>query len=176
MKKLLLNLIGVLISLNSFVQDLLHYMTTVKKETYKTYQPPFINSDDVNPPPTNVRTMAEWEEFRNHNCMDLIHFHLKADCWLCSGWRTRIYCLQRFEFSKDISDKRRRAFGKSKFIKTSFNSVWCRDYGPWAVYSGISDSLKQLTGYITDRDRLMTLCLLLLKLYKSPNISDYFRS
>ncbi|MBK8554158.1 MAG: agmatine deiminase family protein [Ignavibacteria bacterium] len=39
-----------------------------------------------------------------------------------------------------------------KVVKTSFNSVWCRDYGPWAVYSGVSDSLK-LIDWIYNRPR-----------------------
>ncbi len=39
-----------------------------------------------------------------------------------------------------------------KFIITSFNSVWCRDYGPWAAYSGISDSLKMID-WIYNRPR-----------------------
>jgi len=39
-----------------------------------------------------------------------------------------------------------------KFIVAPFNSVWCRDYGPWAAYSGISDSLK-IIDWIYNRPR-----------------------
>ena len=47
---------------NTYSQDLPHYMTDKEKELYKNYQPPFSITDDTNPPPTPVRTMAEWEE------------------------------------------------------------------------------------------------------------------
>jgi pyridoxal phosphate enzyme (YggS family) len=29
-----------------------------------------------------------------------------------------------------------------KFLITSFNSIWCRDYGPWTVYSGQVDTAR----------------------------------
>ena len=29
-----------------------------------------------------------------------------------------------------------------KFLITSFNSIWCRDYGPWTVYSENIDTLR----------------------------------
>jgi hypothetical protein len=37
-------------------------MTEAEKELLKTYQFPTNNQRDNNPPPTPVRTMAEWEE------------------------------------------------------------------------------------------------------------------
>jgi agmatine/peptidylarginine deiminase len=39
-----------------------------------------------------------------------------------------------------------------KFLITGFNSIWCRDYGPWCVYSNICDSLK-LIDWIYNRPR-----------------------
>ncbi|MBK6536853.1 MAG: agmatine deiminase family protein [Ignavibacteria bacterium] len=146
-------LTAVLISLNSFAQDLPHYLTENEKEIYKTYQPPFVNSDDVNPPPTNVRTMAEWEEVQG----------------IIIAWTSYTSILRQIvDFAQDeglvyivCSDSNTvKTYLTSggvplvnlKFIKTSFNSVWCRDYGPWAVYSGISDSLK-IVDWIYNRPR-----------------------
>jgi len=153
MKKLLLILTAVLISLNSFAQDLPHNMTENEREVYKTYQPPFVNSDDINPPPTNVRTMAEWEEVQG----------------IIIAWTSYTSILRQIvDYAQDeglvyivCSDSNTvKTYLTSggvpllnlKFIKTSFNSVWCRDYGPWAVYSGISDSLK-IVDWIYNRPR-----------------------
>ena len=156
MKNLILTLTAALYllnSLNAYSQELPHYMTDYEKELYKTYQPPFIDSDDTNPPPTPVRTMAEWEEVQG----------------IIVAWTSYTTIIRQIvDYAQDeglvfivCSDSNSvKSFLTSggvplvnlKFIITSFNSVWCRDYGPWAAYSGISDSLK-LIDWIYNRPR-----------------------
>ncbi|MBL8008512.1 MAG: agmatine deiminase family protein, partial [Ignavibacteria bacterium] len=156
MKNLILTLTAALFllnSLNAYSQELPHYMTDYEKELNKTYQPPFINSDDTNPPPTPVRTMAEWEEVQG----------------IIVAWTSYTTIIRQIvDYAQDeglvfivCSDSNSvKSFLTSggvplvnlKFIITSFNSVWCRDYGPWAAYSGISDSLK-LIDWIYNRPR-----------------------
>jgi len=61
--KILFTLISaIIICSNIYAQDLPHYMTDKEKEIYKNYVPPFTEVDFTTPPPTPVRTMAEWEE------------------------------------------------------------------------------------------------------------------
>ncbi len=55
---------SVLLSQNLYSQDLPRYLTEQEKELLKTYTPPSSNPRDINPPPTPVRTMAEWEELQ----------------------------------------------------------------------------------------------------------------
>lgn len=43
-------------------QDLPNFMTEQEKLMMGKYQYPFIITDDNNPPPGPVRTMAEWEQ------------------------------------------------------------------------------------------------------------------
>ena len=64
MKKIYL-LVFLLISASVISQDLPNYMTPSEKEIYKTYVPPSGKPDDINPPYSRVRTMAEWEEFQS---------------------------------------------------------------------------------------------------------------
>ena len=45
-------------------QNLPNYLTDKEKEIYKNYIPPSGQLKDINPPPTPVRTMAEWEELQ----------------------------------------------------------------------------------------------------------------
>ncbi len=137
----------------SFSQDLPANMTDKEKEIYKTYVPPVTITDDPNPPPTPVRTMAEWEEVQG----------------LIVTWTSYTPVIRQivdyaqeegFVFivcSDSNSVKTYLTSGgvpliNLKFIVASFNSVWCRDYGPWAVYSGVSDSLK-LIDWIYNRPR-----------------------
>ncbi len=147
--------IGLIFSAFSFVQsqELPHYMTTEEAEIYKNYHPPFSITDGITPPPAPVRTMAEWEEVRG----------------IIIAWTSYTSILRQIvDYAQDeglvyivCSDsnsvKNSLTSGgvpliNLKFIVTSFNSVWCRDYGPWAAYSGISDSLKMID-WIYNRPR-----------------------
>jgi len=153
MKKLLLIFVWFLFAVNLFSQDLPHYMTDEEKELYKTYIPPFINSDFTTPPPTPVRTMAEWEELEG----------------ILLTWTSYTSILRQIvDYAQDeglvyivCSDSNTvRSYLTSggvplvnlKFIIAPYNSVWSRDYGQWNAYSGISDSLK-LIDWIYNRPR-----------------------
>ncbi|MEO8209493.1 MAG: agmatine deiminase family protein [bacterium] len=153
MRKFLFTVVLYLIVTNSQSQDLPHYMSENEKKIYNNYQPPFIPTDFTNPPPGSVRTMAEWEEVRG----------------IIITWTSYTSILRQIiDYAQDeglvyivCSDSNavRTSLTNNgipltnlKFIIAPFNSVWCRDYGPWAVYSGISDSLK-LIDWIYNRPR-----------------------
>lgn len=146
-------LIILFITGNLFAQDLPHYMTNQEKELYKNYQPPFSINDFTDPPPTPVRTMAEWEEVQG----------------IIVAWTSYTTIIRQIvDYAQDeglvfivCSDSNSvKTFLTSggvplinlKFVITPFNSVWCRDYGPWAAYSGIADSLKMID-WIYNRPR-----------------------
>ena len=153
-KTLYLLLISLIIfSGNSFSQDLPHFMTEKEKELYKTYQHPILPTDDPNPPPTPVRTMAEWEELSG----------------LMITWTSFTFILRQVvDYAQEeglvyivCSDSNSVksyltnggvSLTNLRFLITSYNSIWCRDYGPWSVYSGVSDSLK-IIDWIYNRPR-----------------------
>ena len=143
MKKLLILLVSMIISGNIFSQDLPHYMTETEKEIFKNYISPGSNSDDINPPPTQVRTMAEWEQVQGiivtwtqftPIIRQIVDFAQEEGLVyiVCSDSNS----VKSYLTSGNVP------LVNLKFIITGYNSIWCRDYGPWAVYSGISDSLK----------------------------------
>ncbi|HMS32461.1 MAG TPA: agmatine deiminase family protein [Ignavibacteria bacterium] len=153
MKTLFILIITFLISGNSFAQDLPHYMTEREKELNRNYIAPGPITDEITPPPTPVRTMAEWEEVQG----------------IIVAWTSYTTIIRQIvDYAQDegqvfivCSDSNSvKTFLTSggvpltnlKFIITPFNSVWCRDYGPWAAYSGISDSLKMID-WIYNRPR-----------------------
>ncbi len=154
MKSILLTVICTILFIsNSFSQDLPNFMTEKEKELYKIYQHPILPTDDTNPPPTPVRTMAEWEELSG----------------LMITWTSFTYILRQVvDYAQDEglvyivcndsnSVKSYLTSGgvsltNLRFLITGYNSIWCRDYGPWSVYSGISDSLK-IIDWIYNRPR-----------------------
>jgi agmatine deiminase len=134
-------------------QDLPHYMTESEKKNWENYTPPINANDDTNPPPTPVRTMAEWEEVQG----------------IIVAWTSYTTIIRQIvDYAQDeavvfivcTDSSSVKSFLTSggvpltnlNFIQASINSVWCRDYGPWAVYSGVADSLK-LVDWIYNRPR-----------------------
>ena len=153
MKYIFTLILVLILSAEIYPQDLPHYMTEKEKEIYRNYQPPFMNFDDTNPPPTPVRTMAEWEELQGIIVAWTSYTSIIrqiVDYAQDEGW-VYIVC------SDSNSVKTYLTSGgvplvNLKFLTVSFNSVWCRDYGPWAAYSGIADSLK-IIDWIYNRPR-----------------------
>lgn len=154
MRTLIILIISTVFLVNtSFSQNLPHYMTEQEKELYKTYQHPILPTDDPNPPPTPVRTMAEWEELSG----------------IMITWTSFTYILRQvvdhaqeeglvyIVCSDSNSVKNYLTSGgvsltNLRFLITSYNSIWCRDYGPWCSYSGVSDSMK-IIDWIYNRPR-----------------------
>lgn len=153
MKQILILFILFVTAANAIPQDLPHFMTEKEKEIYKNYQPPFLNNDDTNPPPTPVRTMAEWEELQGTIVAWTSYTSIIrqiVDYAQDEGW-VYIVCSDSNSVKSYLSSGGV-SLTNLKFLVTSFNSVWCRDYGPWAAYSGISDSLK-IIDWIYNRPR-----------------------
>ena len=143
MKQLIVLFIILMLTGRTFSEDLPHYMTESEKELYKNYISPGSNTDDTNPPPTPVRTMAEWEQVRGiivawnqftPIVRQIVDYAQEEGLVfiVCTDSNT----VKSYLTSGSVP------LVNLKFVIASLNSVWCRDYGPWAVYSGISDSLK----------------------------------
>jgi agmatine deiminase len=139
----------------SLAQDLPHYMTPSEMEIYKDwiYNRPLNFTDDPNPPTGPVRTMAEWEQVEG----------------IMITWTAYTTILRQIvDYAQDeglvyivCSDSNSvKTFLTSgsvplinlRFLIASFNSVWCRDYGPWMVYKNNYDSL-QTVDWIYNRPR-----------------------
>lgn len=153
MKNLLLIIFAITFAKYANSQDLPHYMTDKENDIYSSYKPPFINTDDSNPPPTPVRTMAEWEETQGIIVAWISYTSIIRQIVDYAQDEGLVYIVCTDSNSvKTFLTSGGVPITNLKFIVTSYNSVWCRDYGPWAVYSGISDSLK-IIDWIYNRPR-----------------------
>ncbi|HPN38579.1 MAG TPA: agmatine deiminase family protein, partial [Melioribacteraceae bacterium] len=152
MKKFLL-LFYFLAFVVSYAQDLPNYLTNEEKELLKSYYPPSYSKGFITPPIKSVRTMAEWEELQG----------------ILITWTSQTSILRQIvDYAQDeglvyivCSDsnsvKNYLTSGgvphtNLRFIIASYNSIWCRDYGPWTVYSDNVDSLY-IIDWIYNRPR-----------------------
>jgi agmatine deiminase len=152
---LLFSLVFASISYSQNGNGLPSYMTDYEKSIYDDYikNPPRINGDDPNPPPGPVRTMAEWEE-----CQGIIITWTSFTPILSQIVSFAQIEGKVFIICSDSNSVKTYLTGAGvplinlKFLITGFNSIWCRDYGPWAVYSNNSDTLRVID-WIYNRPR-----------------------
>lgn len=127
-------------------QSLPHYMTSREKALMLQQDniPAAPAASDVFllPPQKKVRTIAEWEALQGlqitwtsyPSILTEIVRAAKAEC------RVYIVCSNPQSVQDYLADRDVDTVNVS-FVKTRFNSVWCRDYGPWSVYTNDVDSL-----------------------------------
>ncbi len=154
MKNVLLTLTFLIaICTSVFSQDLPRHLTEDEKILMQTYQPPIDRAGIVAPPSKPVRTMAEWEEaegiliaWTSYTTIlrQIVDYAQEEGLVyiVCSDSNT----VKTFLTSGGVP------LTNLKFITASFNSIWCRDYGPWSVYSDIADSLY-IIDWIYNRPR-----------------------
>ncbi len=130
-------------------------MTDYEKSIYNDYikNPPHINGDDPNPPPGPVRTMAEWEECQGIILTWTSFTQILGQIVSYAQVEGKVYII-----CSDSNSVKTYLTGQNiplinlKFLITPFNTIWCRDYGPWAVYSNNSDTLRVID-WIYNRPR-----------------------
>ena len=139
----------------SQIKNLPNNLTKEELPLYKDliYNRPVIQSDDPNPPPGPVRTMAEWEECRGvvitwtsfESILSQIVNAAQRECLvyiICSDSNS----VKTFLINNNVPTI------NCRYLVTGFNTIWCRDYGPWAVYSGVADTMR-LIDWIYNRPR-----------------------
>ena len=127
-------------------------MTPEEQKIWNNYIPP-VNPLFTNPPTGPVRTMAEWEELQGIMITWTSYTSILRQIVDYAQEEGLVYIV----CSDSNSVKSYLTSGgvplvNLKFLLTSFNSVWCRDYGPWTVYKDDVDSLK-IIDWIYNRPR-----------------------
>lgn len=138
-------------SQNFYTQDLPHWMTSEESILWQKYNYP-VNPLFSDPPPSPTWNGRMGRTSGNYNYMGFIPEYLASDCRLCTGRRFCIHNLQRFKLSKNIFAGWRIPLHNIKYLITSYNSIWVRDYGPWTAYTNDIDTLN-IIDWIYNRPR-----------------------
>lgn len=94
------------------------------------------------PPQKKVRTIAEWEALQGLQITWTSYPSILTEIVRAAKEECRVYivCSNPQTVQDYLTDRGVDTLNVS-FVKTRFNSVWCRDYGPWSVYTNEVDSL-----------------------------------
>ncbi len=152
MKKLLLLLFILPLSI-ALSQDLPNYLTDHEKELLKNYNNPIFNEGFITPPLKAVRTSAEWEELQGIliTWTSFTSILRQIVDYAQEEGIVYIVCSDSNSVKSYLTSGSVPLYNL-KFIIASYNSIWCRDYGPWTVYSNDIDSIY-IVDWIYNRPR-----------------------
>ncbi len=135
-----------------YSQDLPHKMTAEEQQLWNNYIPPS-NPLYTDPPAGPVRTMAEWEELQGIMITWTSYLSILRDVVDYAQEEGLVYIVCSDSSSvKNYLTQGGVPLVNLRFLITSYNSVWCRDYGPWTVYRDDVDSMK-IIDWIYNRPR-----------------------
>ncbi|HKR05812.1 MAG TPA: agmatine deiminase family protein [Bacteroidia bacterium] len=132
---------------NSFSQNLPHIMTEAEK-----LQAPLYNLQrnsnannvlSVTPPSSPVRTIGEWEELQGLMITWAQFTPMLKEIVRAAKQETRVYivCSNAQTVINYLNLAPSVDTVNVSFVIAPFNSVWCRDYGPWSAYTNDVDTL-----------------------------------
>jgi len=130
-----------------------HYMTPAEKSLYAGYRAPFSVRGNTFAPPTAVRTMAEWEKLNGimvtwtsyYDILTQVIGYAQEEGWVY------IVCEDSNQV-KNYLTRKGVPLKNLKFLIQAYDTVWCRDYGPWTAYAKGTDSLD-IIDWIYNRPR-----------------------
>ena len=136
MKQILLIL--VLAALSSLqAQNLPHRLAESEKQILPQYlqSRQLYKNGVAQQPPQPVRTMAEWEELQGLQITWTSYYDILAQIVDYAQDEVTVYivCSDSNQVKAYLT-QRSIPLINLVFLEDSYNSVWCRDYGPWTVY------------------------------------------
>ncbi len=135
-----------------YSQKLPHKMTVEEEALWKDYIPA-VYPLFTNPPASPVRTMAEWEELQGIMIAWTSYTSILRQIVDYAQEEGQVYivCSDSNSVKSYLTQGGVPLFNL-RFLITNFNSIWCRDYGPWTVYKDDVDSMK-IIDWIYNRPR-----------------------
>jgi len=130
-----------------------HYMTAQEKVLYKTYQPHPSKNALTEAPPTAVRTMAEWEELQGLEITWTSYLDILSQIVDYAQEEVTVYivCSDSNQV-KLYLNQHGVPLHNIKYLEEAYDTIWCRDYGPWSAYEGDVNKLD-IIDWIYNRPR-----------------------
>ncbi|MGI8891896.1 MAG: agmatine deiminase family protein, partial [Bacteroidia bacterium] len=151
----LLSLITVFLFFVSYgsSQDLPKYLTEEEKQLMPFYLDQARQGAPVNPPATQVRAMAEWEELDGILVTWTSYTSIIREIVKYARLETQVYivCSDSNTVKNNLTNNNI-PLSNIHFLIAPYNSVWSRDYGQWNVYTDDVDSLL-IVDWIYNRPR-----------------------
>ncbi len=112
-----------------------HYMTAQEKARYQTYSPQPSKNVLAEAPPEQVRTMAEWEELQGLEITWTSYYEILAQIVDSAQEEVTVYIVcSDSDQVKLYLNQHGVPLHNIKYLEQAYDTIWCRDYGPWSAY------------------------------------------
>lgn len=134
-------------------QDLPHWMTEEERALIPSYMQNREGIRDITPPDFTPRAPAEWEEIQGLTITWTSYTSILKPIVDAAQEECIVYivCTDSNSVKNSLTSSGI-PLTNVKFLVKSFNSIWCRDYGPWNIYKNDVEQLS-LTDWIYNRPR-----------------------
>lgn len=136
-------------------QSLPHLMTSEESDAMPAYLQSRIGNPNTlsAPPPTPVRTIAEWEELQGLTITWTSYASILKEIVRYAKQETRVYiiCSNPTSVISYLASNNIDTVNVT-LLTYPYNSVWCRDYGLWSAYTSDVDTLVTID-WIYNRPR-----------------------
>ncbi len=141
------------VALPFIAQDLPKGFTEAEKKIYKTYNHPNNIEGITVPPSFEPRTMAEWEELQGIMIAWTSYTTILRQIVDYAQEEGIVYIVCSDSNSvKSTLNSYSIPLTNIQFLHAGFNSIWCRDYGPWTIYDENGDNLS-IVDWVYNRPR-----------------------
>ncbi len=130
-----------------------HYMTAQEKARFRSYTPLPSKNAVTEAPPEQVRTMAEWEELQGLEITWTSYLDILAQIVDYAQEEVTVYivCSDSNQV-KLYLNQHGVPLHNIQYLEESYDTIWCRDYGPWSAYESDVDKLD-IIDWIYNRPR-----------------------
>ena len=134
-------------------QNLPHWMTEEERSLIPSYMLNLEGVRDITPPDFTPRASAEWEEIQGLTITWTSYTSILKPIVDAAQEECIVYivCTDSNSVKNSLTSSGI-PLTNVKFLVKSFNSIWCRDYGPWNIYKNDVEDLS-LTDWIYNRPR-----------------------
>ncbi len=142
-----------LFSTYAYSQFLPNNLTEEEKSLLENYRRPQAVDGIVTPPSFPVRTMAEWEELRGIMITWSSHYSILSQIVDYAQEEGIVYIVTTNPASvESYLNGQGVPLTNVEFIDHNYNTIWCRDYGPWSIYKSDVDTMS-IVDWIYNRPR-----------------------
>ncbi len=136
-------------------QTLPHYMTAQEKAQYQTYRlrQKLAKPGLAEAPPVAVRAMAEWEELHGLEITWTSYYEILAQIVDYAQEEVTVYivCSDSNQVKAYLT-QHGVPLTNTKYLVEDYDTIWCRDYGPWSAYESDVNKLD-IIDWIYNRPR-----------------------
>lgn len=145
--------LAIFLSNTLLAQDLPNFLTEKEKQLLPSYLFPETKTGFNTPPDFTPRTMAEWEELDGLLITWTSYQSILSQIVKYAREEVTVYIVCSDSNSvKSYLNGQGVSLSNVEYLEAPYNSIWCRDYGPWTIYKDYTEQ-RSIVDWTYNRPR-----------------------